>query len=379
MKKRILDMNNKKLKVLMIEHFSSSNNYTIDLCRELNKYADVTLLTVNNSTIKDEKFLYKKILFGTSNHNSIIKIILYAISIIKMLINILIGSYDIVHVQTFRIPSIEVKLYKFVRPFINKLVFTLHNVKSHENSKESKDFLSKMCIVSDKVIVHNEESKKILLKEYKDINDNKIVVIPHGIYNMKHINYKKDNEKINFITFGLIRYYKGIDILIEAINILPQEIKKKVHFTIAGKQDVTLDSTDYSGMIQKYNLNETITFIPKRISDEEVQYYFNTSDFCILPYRNIYGSGALLMSYTFNTPVIVSDVPVFIEETNNGLTGLIFKNGNIEDLSEKIINAIDLNKDEIRIKKNEIKLLVDKKYNWKESALKTIECYIQND
>ena len=53
------------MKVLMIEHFSSSNNYSVDLCRMLDKYVDLKLLTVNNSNLKVEKFKFNKKLYGS--------------------------------------------------------------------------------------------------------------------------------------------------------------------------------------------------------------------------------------------------------------------------------------------------------------------------
>ena len=84
------------------------------------------------------------------------------------------------------------------------------------------------------------------------------------------------------------------------------------------------------------------------------------------------------MSYSFNVPVIVSNLPSFIEETNNGGTGLIFKSEDIEDLSRVLCNATILNKNELSIYKENIKILVNNKYNWDISAKSTVECYSYN-
>lgn len=382
--KRVLREENRmkrnKLRVLMIEHFSSSNNYSIDLCRELNKYVNLMLLTVNDSNLVKEEFNFSKKLYGSSKENKIIKIFSYLKSVLYTIREIIKGKYDVVHIQTFRTLPIEPLVYLFLKPFINRFIITIHNIAPHEGKLKHKKILEKLYSEADALIVHNNESKKVLLEAY-NIKSNDVFVIPHGIYSNNNINLNNINKtrgkKTNFLFFGLIRKYKGIDILIEAVSSLPDSVKENIAVTIIGKQDKVLDNTDYNKKISDNNLEHVINFKPVRIPDEELSLYFNDADFCIFPYKNIYGSGALLMSYTFNVPVIVSDLPSFLEETNYGKSGLIFKNNDSKDLSRKICEASKLNKNKIELYKKNINILVTNKYNWESSARSTVRCYIE--
>ncbi|MDU3526246.1 glycosyltransferase family 4 protein [Clostridium sp.] len=366
------------MKVLMIEHFSSSNNYSVDLCRMLDKYVDLKLLTVNNSNLKVEKFKFNKKLYGEYRVNIIKKIFLYIKSIIYIVYEIVKGKYDVIHIQSFRSLLFEPLLYLILLPFTKKIVITVHNISPHEGTQKNKRILQLLYSKVDSLIVHNNQSKKVLSEKYK-INPENIFVIPHGSYFVKNEYIDNtQNKKFNFLFFGLIRKYKGIDVLINAISSLPNNIKENIFVNIVGKQDNSLDNTDYKKLILDKNLGNIIHFVPERIPDDELSNYFNNADFCVFPYRNIYGSGALLMSYSFNVPVIVSNLPSFIEETNNGGTGLIFKSEDIEDLSRVLCNATILNKNELSIYKENIKILVNNKYNWDISAKSTVECYSYN-
>lgn len=81
------------------------------------------------------------------------------------------------------------------------------------------------------------------------------------------------------------------------------------------------------------------------------------------------------MAYTYDKPVIASNVPAFIEETDNGRTGILFSSGNPKELAEAIERAVSMNKEEIASYKAAITELVQKKYNWSVSAQKTFEIY----
>ena len=168
--------------------------------------------------------------------------------------------------------------------------------------------------------------------------------------------------------FGMVRKYKGVDILLEAIAKLPEEDKKRMKIIIAGAQVKKLDSTQYDEMITKLNISDYVEYDNRRIEDEELPDLFSKVDACVFPYREIYGSGALLMAYSYGKPVIASDVPVFIEETDEGRTGLLFKSENPESLAKALITFCNLSDEDTQRFTEEINRLVAEKYNWSKSA-----------
>ena len=96
---------------------------------------------------------------------------------------------------------------------------------------------------------------------------------------------------------------------------------------------------------------------------------------CLFPYRDIYGSGALLMAYSYGKPVITSDIPAFREETQNGKTGILTAGGDPEKLKEAILKAADWSRKEYLDDQKEIEKLTEEKDSWKISAKILREAY----
>lgn len=365
------------MKVLMIEHFLPGNTYTKELCEELGKLCDITTLT-KSSYVDDHKvnWTVKPCLFYPDLKNKFLSgcyIIMGWMNILKELV---FGHYDIIHVQTFKVDTVEMFLYKHFAK--QRLVHTAHNILPHEVSDKDKKKYEDFYKACSKIIVHNEYSKDLLTKGYR-ITDC-ITVMPHGIYNSQRIlvntKFEKTQEnKIEILQLGMMRKYKGIDILLKALATLDEETKTRIHVTIAGKQYQAMDDTDYKGIIDRLDLINIVTFIPERISDENMDAMFKKADVCVFPYREVYGSGALLMAYTYQKPVIVSNIPALVEETESGKTGLIFESESPESLAKAIGSFVQASEEDIQSFQNNIKNLVSQKYNWKRSARLLYGCY----
>lgn len=359
----------------MIEHFLPGSPYTEELCRYLVDYCDVTIMTNRtyhgNSQIAWTCKPVLNIPYCKSKVKSLLCIIWGWIMIIYELLS---GKYDVVHVQTFKFLGIERIIYELFSH--NKiLVHTVHNVLPHERKSGDVVRYQKFYSKCDALIVHNTYCKDLLIENY-NITPEKITVVPHGAYwKPGCMDFPKEHKKINFLQLGMIRKYKGVDILIKAVAKIPKDKRNYMHFTIAGSQDQGQDSTDYIGTIKKLDIEDCITFIPERIPDEEMDTYYNQADACIFPYLEIYGSGALLMAYGYAKPVIASDIPAFIEETDNGMTGLLFKSEDSDDLARKLIQFTEINQERVNGIRKYIQKLVEDKYNWSKSAESTARVY----
>ena len=79
--------------------------------------------------------------------------------------------------------------------------------------------------VSDKLIVHGENLRNDLIKEYK-VKSEKIIVVPHGNYNFftRWSDSKIKPIENAFLFFGRIVEYKGIDILLQSLEFVRKEI-----------------------------------------------------------------------------------------------------------------------------------------------------------
>ena len=113
-----------------------------------------------------------------------------------------------------------------------------------------------------------------------------------------------DDDKI-VLFFGLIRHYKGLDILLEAMS--QPEIKKRgIKLLIAG--EFYEDKQPYLDLIQQYGMEEQVILHDSFIPNDRVRYYFCASDIVAQTYRNATNSGVTMVGYYYDKPMLVTNV-----------------------------------------------------------------------
>ena len=138
------------------------------------------------------------------------------------------------------------------------------------------------------------------------------------------------NSKV-LLFFGLIRDYKGLDVLLEAMNTLDE----KYYLIVAG--EVYGDDQSYLQQIE--NIPKAQVLIHNGyIPDDEVKYYFSASDLCVLPYKKGTQSGVQAISDSFCTPVLVSENGGLHEKIEEGRSGFIIDKLDSQHLANKIQN-----------------------------------------
>lgn len=364
------------MKIVMVDFFLPNSIYSLELCDKLSAEHEVVLICKDNYK-PDRQFNFTILpILHSSSKNPAQAFALYIKDLKKIYRQVKETKADILHLQGVQHFYWETRLLKAVKKTGCKVFFTAHNILSHETRKGEKKALNKWYHNFDGIIVHNKMSKKMLL-EASDYRG-KIYVIAHGAYGTyKNCLRRKTNntDKTVFLQFGIIRDYKGVDILLQAVSMLPEEYRKKALFVIAGSLQKRYYDFDIQAKVKELGIEECVELKISRIDDDKVPELFNNSDCCVFPYRHIYGSGALLMAYTFNKPVIVSSVPVFCEETNNGETGIIFEKNDPDKLSEAIVKYIVMDESEKILYQKAIQKAVEKKYNWTVSAQETLKAY----
>lgn len=244
-----------------------------------------------------------------------------------------------------------------------KLVAVCHNVIPHEK-KTGDEFLTKAFLrVMDYFVLLSEDVKKDLLRLLKD---SRAVVLPHPVYSKfgdainkeEAKNFLKLKEKNYILFFGIVRYYKGLDILIEALSIVKNEID--LNLIIAG--EFYDDQKKYLELIDKFDLKNKIILFEKFIPANEVKYYFCAADALILPYRDATQSGIMQIAVNFSKPVIAADVGGISEVIEDARNGYIVVKENPIELAAAIVKFYKENKSETFT--NNISFLKEK-YSWK--------------
>ena len=121
----------------------------------------------------------------------------------------------------------------------------------------------------------------------------------------------------NLLFFGLIRRYKGLDILIQAFGLLPEDYR----LIIAGEPYGGFE--EYQSLIDSNPGAGRIHCFTKYIADEEVKDYFSAADLSVLPYRSATQSGVRAVSYHFGVPMVVTDTGSLRADIEGTGTGLV--------------------------------------------------------
>lgn len=171
---------------------------------------------------------------------------------------------------------------------------------------------------------------KSVLKDLTKFNKIKPAIYnPHPIYNSFKPEISKNescrllklDSEINYILFfGFIRAYKGLDLLLEAMEIISQ---KSLNLKLIVAGEFYEDEKPYMNIIEKYNLYKNVIFFKDFIPDSEVHQYFSVSDLVVQPYKDATQSGVTQIAYFYNKPMIVTNIGGLPELVPNEKAGFV--------------------------------------------------------
>ena len=169
-------------------------------------------------------------------------------------------------------------------------------------------------------------------------------VLPHPIYT--HFGSKLPREvaekrlglpsgRRTLLFFGLIREYKGLDILLQAFDLLDE----RYQLVIAGEPYGSFDK--YRRLIDGGRAPQDVHVFPEFIRDSEVKYYFSAADLTVLPYRSATQSGVSSVSTHFMVPMVVTDVGGLKETIGERGTGIVCDQCTPESVAAAIRHYFD--------------------------------------
>ncbi|MDR1156559.1 MAG: glycosyltransferase [Bacteroidales bacterium] len=165
----------------------------------------------------------------------------------------------------------------------------------------------------------------------------------------RRLKLPEDGRYILF--FGLIRDYKGLDLMLDAwANLRQNKQTEGKKLIIAG--EFYTNKTKYLQQIECLGIGEDVLLHDRFIRDEEVKYYFSAADMVVQPYKSATQSGVTQIAYQFETPMIVTNVGGLAEIVCDGKTGYavepdarliaraigkMYENGNLQRMAENMI------------------------------------------
>jgi glycosyltransferase involved in cell wall biosynthesis len=226
----------------------------------------------------------------------------------------------------------------FFAKFLNKnciKIAIIHNLVPHEK-RFFDSFFNRIFVKSyDGFIVLSESVKKDLLAIVPTANH---CLLKHPVYNQFGDKITReaaatalglDSSKKILLFFGLIRNYKGLDLLLQAFSNLNNEFI----LLIAG--EVYGDEITYTDLIAQ-SKNKNIHFVNQFIDEQDVKLYFSVADLCVLPYKSATQSGIQALANSFCLPVLISNVGGLAEDIVDEKNGFILNDINPLAIQNKI-------------------------------------------
>ncbi len=198
---------------------------------------------------------------------------------------------------------------RLVRTKKIKVIAIADNIIPHENRMGDKTLTRYFINGCDGFIVMSKKVESDILKFTKT---KPVVCTPHPIYNIFGDAVEKNHalEKLKLdksyryiLFFGFIRKYKGLDLLLEAMALVHDD---NIKLIVAG--EFYEDKEEYIAIIKKHGLHNKIIMADEYIPKEDVKFYFSASDLVVQPYRDATQSGVTQIAYSFNKPMLVTNV-----------------------------------------------------------------------
>lgn len=222
----------------------------------------------------------------------------------------------------------------------SKVLFLCHNVLPHERGGPVKLLTRFALSKGDMFIVHSEEDKANLEALVPNARVRKARHPTYEIFSRQtvardaaraELGLRPDEKVILF--FGLVREYKGLKYLIEAMpSVLPS---MDATLLIAG--EFYDDREKYVRLIKDLKIDERVRLRDGYIPNEKVATYFSASDLVVLPYVSATQSGIAQIAYGFERAVVTTNVGGLPETVKDGKTGYVVPPKDPEALALAIV------------------------------------------
>jgi glycosyltransferase involved in cell wall biosynthesis len=139
----------------------------------------------------------------------------------------------------------------------------------------------------------------------------------------------------SLLFFGIVRPYKGLDVLLRALAQAP------AHATLTVAGEFWGGTADTEKLIAELGLADRVTLRPGYVPADEIPALFGAADALVMPYREATASQNALLAFSHGVPVITTTAGVLAEPVRDGVDGLTCAPGDTEDLLRALIQISD--------------------------------------
>jgi glycosyltransferase involved in cell wall biosynthesis len=315
---------------------------------------------------------------------------------------------DIVHFQWLAVQHIDGHLLPARRSRRGRrhpLVLTAHDVLPREPRPAQRLAQRRLYDHFDAIVVHSEHGRMRLVEELGADRD-RVHVIPHGafthlvaqtlelpggsrpvseaqaskvdvgvpeegVFSPTHAHEGpggRSAERLVVLMFGLMRPYKGIDVLLDAWRVATED---EAQLGDAELWIVGMPRMDISAL--QALAPASVRFVPRFVDDDELASYFKRADLVVLPYLQADQSGVLFTALAFGKPLLLSDVGGFPEMASTGAARIVAA-GDAPALGQALRELL-VDREVLGAMSAKARAAAGGRYSWESIAAAHIELY----
>jgi glycosyltransferase involved in cell wall biosynthesis len=241
-------------------------------------------------------------------------------------------DFDVVHFQWLAVQQADAHLLPRSRP----VVLTAHDVLPREPRPGQRAAQRRLYERVDAVVVHSAHGRERLVSEL-GVDAGRVHVIPHGAF--AHLAEQPDERRLApelaradpevpvVLLFGLLRPYKGLDVLLDAWRGITG-----AELWVVGRPRMDIAAL-------RAGAPPGVRFVERFVDDAELPALFRRASLAVLPYREIDQSGVLFTALAFGTPLVLSAVGGFPEVAERGAAELVAP-GDPADLHATLVRLL---------------------------------------
>lgn len=212
-----------------------------------------------------------------------------------------------------------------------------HNVLPHERRPGDVTLTRALLARADTVITHSA-AQAAQAKDMAPGATVRTVAMPPHLPMTAPIQYAERGDvpapaHCRLLFFGIVRPYKGLDLLLRALAEAPSHVT----LTVAG--EFWGGTEDTEKLIADLGLAGRVTLRPGYVPADQIPALFAAADALVLPYREATASQNALLAFSHGVPVITTTAGALAEPVRDGVDGLTCAPGDVQDLL-RVLTAI---------------------------------------
>lgn len=214
-----------------------------------------------------------------------------------------------------------------------------HNVLPHERGSRDELLVRRLYRSFGRVLTHSSDqaalAREVAASPAVDVADARMP-LPDFLFGDEPAPAapRAATEPVRLVFFGMVREYKGVDLLIDAVAEVPN-----VHLTIAGEFWQPVEQ--YREQVERLGLGDRVTIVPGYVRLTDLPALLGDADALVLPYRHGSATFNADLGFRFGLPVVASDAGTLARDVRDGIDGLIVPAGDVPALRDALSKLSD--------------------------------------